>query len=115
EKVQVTARGTPWQDVLGGGGELWDIASPYALGWDGTVRGVVGAPVWNWYLGGGQVAAAQQAADKLAAALAARTEAAMPGIAEAVAGGVVRRTNWCRDALTLGAYTNSAPGQLTRF
>ncbi|MFN4096381.1 MAG: FAD-dependent oxidoreductase [Sphingomonas sp.] len=115
EKVQVTARGTPWQDVLGAGGELWDIASRYALGWDGTVRGVPGAPVWNWYLGGGQVAAAQDAPEALAAAFAARSEGAMRGIADAVAGGVVRRTNWCRDALTLGAYTNSAPGQLTRF
>lgn len=115
EKVQATARSTPWQDVLGSGGELWDIASPYALGWDGTVRSVRGAPVWTWYLGGDQVAAAREAPDTLATAFAARTEGAMPGIARAVSGGVVRRTNWCRDALTLGAYTNSAPGQLTRF
>lgn len=115
EKVQVTARGTPWQDVLGSGGELWDIASPYALGWDGTVRGVEGAAVWTWYLGGGQVAAAQDTPATLAAGFAERTEGAMPRIVQAVAGGVVRRTNWCRDALTLGAYTNSAPGQLTRF
>ncbi|MEG3181571.1 flavin monoamine oxidase family protein [Sphingomonas sp. LT1P40] len=115
EKVQVTASTTPWADILGTGGELWDTSSPYALGWDGTLQGVAGKPVWNWFLGGDQVAAATAAPDALAAALAARTEAAIPGIVGATAGGVVRRTNWCREALTLGAYTNSSPGQLTRF
>lgn len=116
EKVQVTATATPWADVLGTGGELWDTASPYSLGWDGTLKGVEGGrPVWNWFLGGDQVAAARDAPEALAAAFAQRTEAAVPGIAQAVAGGIVRRTNWCNDALTLGAYTNSAPGQLTRF
>lgn len=116
EKVQVTATATPWADALGTGGELWDIASPYALGWDGTLRGIEGGkPVWNWFLGGDQVSAATASPEALAAAFAQRTEPAIPGIVRAVAGGVVRRTNWCRDALTLGAYTNSAPGQLTRF
>ncbi len=120
EKVQVTASGTPWVDVLGGGGELWDTSSPYALGWDGTLQGVAGQgvagkPVWTWFLGGDQVSAATAAPDALAAALAVCTEAAVPGIVAATEGGVVRRTNWCREALTLGAYTNSAPGQLTRF
>ena len=116
EKVQVTTSGTPWADVLGTGGELWDTASPYSLGWDGTLKGIGGGkPVWNWFLGGDQVAAASDVPEALAAAFAQRTEPAVPGIAQAVAGGVVRRTSWCRDALTLGAYTNSAPGQLTRF
>ncbi|WP_343520339.1 FAD-dependent oxidoreductase [Sphingomonas sp.] len=116
EKVQVTTSATPWTEVLGTGGELWDTASPYSLGWDGTLKGVDGGkPVWNWFLGGYQVAAATAAPDALAAALAQRSEPAIPGIAQAVAGGMVRRTNWCNDALTLGAYTNSAPGQLTRF
>lgn len=116
EKVQVTASATPWADVLGTGGELWDTASPYSLGWDGTLKGIEGGkPVWNWFLGGDQVAAAKDAPEALAAAFARRTEPAVPGIAQAVAGGMVRRTNWCNDALTLGAYTNSTPGQLTRF
>ena len=116
EKVQVTAAATPWADVLGTGGELWDTASPYSLGWDGTLKGIEGGkPVWNWFLGGDQVTAARDAPEALAAAFAHRTESAVPGIAQAVAGGMVRRTNWCNDALTLGAYTNSAPGQLTRF
>jgi monoamine oxidase len=116
EKVQVTASATPWANVLGTGGELWDTASPYALGWDGTLQGIAGGkPVWIWFLGGDQVAAAKDSPESLAAVFARRTEPAVPGIVQAVAGGIVRRTNWCNDALTLGAYTNSAPGQLTRF
>ncbi|MCW4462288.1 FAD-dependent oxidoreductase [Sphingomonas sp. BT-65] len=116
EKVQVTASATPWAEVLGTGGELWDTASSYSLGWDGTLKGIKGGkPVWNWFLGGDQVAAAKDTPEALAAAFAQRTEPAVPGIAQAVTGGMVRRTNWCNDALTLGAYTNSAPGQLTRF
>lgn len=116
EKVQVAASATPWTDVLGTGGELWDTASPYSLGWDGTLKGIEGGkPVWNWFLGGDQVAAAKEAPEALATAFARRTEPAVPGIVQAAAEGMVRRTNWCNDALTLGAYTNSAPGQLTRF
>ena len=117
EKLQATASATPWAEVLGPGGELWDTAPPYALGWDGTIRGGAdGKPVWTWFLGGEQVdAAAVVAPQQLAEAFARLSEAGIPGIAQAVAGGMVRRTSWCRDALTLGAYTNSAPGQLTRF
>lgn len=117
EKVQVTASATPWADILGTGGELWDTAPPYSLGWEGTIKGGVdGKPVWTWFLGGEQVdAAAVASPGPLAEAFARLTEVGIPGMARAVAGGVVRRTNWCNDALTLGAYTNSAPGQLTRF
>lgn len=53
-----------------------------------------------------------------AAALAARfgqgAEAAIPGMAAAMAGPVAR-TNWHAQALTLGAYCNYRAGQLTRF
>lgn len=116
EKVQVTAAAAPWADIVGTGGELWGTASPWSLGWDGTLKGIEGGkPVWNWFLGGDQVTAARDAPEALAAAFARHTEPAVPGIARAVAGGTVRRSNWCNDALTLGAYTNSAPGQLTRF
>jgi monoamine oxidase len=116
EKVQIAAAAAPWSAMLGAGGELWDATSPYALGWDGTLLGGdAGRPVWNWYLGGDQVDAATGPAEALASAFARRTEAAVPGMAAAVAGGTVRRTHWCDDALTLGAYTNSLPGQLTRF
>lgn len=117
EKLQATASATPWQAILGTGGELWDTAPPYALGWEGTIRGGEdGRPVWTWFLGGEQVdAAAAASPHALADAFARLSEIGIPGIAQAVADGMVRRTNWCNDALTLGAYTNSAPGQLTRF
>lgn len=117
EKLQATASATPWAEILGTGGELWDTAPPYALGWDGTIRGGAdGQPVWTWFLGGEQVDAAAVASPQpLAEAFARLSEIGIPGIAQAVAGGIVRRTNWCGEALTLGAYTNSAPGQLTRF
>lgn len=117
EKVQVTASATPWIEILGMGGELWDTAPPYSLGWDGTIQGVEGGkPVWNWFLGGEQVDAAEVASPQmLAPAFARLSEGAIPGIARATEGGMVRRTHWCRDALTLGAYTNNAPGQITRF
>ena len=117
EKLQITASAMPWADVLGTGGELWDTAPPYALGWDGTIKGGAdGKPVWTWFLGGEQVDAAAVASPQpLAEAFARLTEVGIPGMVRAVAGGVVRRTSWCREALTLGAYTNSAPGQLTRF
>lgn len=116
EKVQVAAAATPWRDVLGGGGELWDAGAPYALGWDGTVLGVEGKPVWTWYLGGAQVTAARAVpSGQLMPRYALASEPAVPGIVQAVRGGVARRSNWADDALTLGAYTNSRPGQLTRF
>lgn len=117
EKLQVTTSATPWAEILGTGGELWDTAPPYSLGWEGTIKGgATDKPVWTWFLGGEQVAAAAVASpQRLVPAFAKLTERAILGMEKAVEGGIVRRTNWCNDALTLGAYTNSAPGQLTRF
>lgn len=113
EKVQVRTRGLPWQEPLGTGGELWNIDADYALAWDGTVQPHAGdGGVWTWYLGGRQTEAAVRAD---AGALAAATEGAIPGLGEVLDRGGVRTTQWCRDALTLGAYTNNSPGQLTRF
>jgi len=114
EKVQAATRGRPARAALGAGGELWD-ADPeagYALGWDGSVPGAA-APVWTWYLGGDQVDCAGPA-DARAAAFAARSVLAIPGFAQHLTS-EVRATRWCRDPLTLGAYSNYRPGQLTRF
>ena len=41
-------------------------------------------------------------------------EPAIPGLGEA-GGGPYLRTNWHAQALTLGAYVNFRPGQITRF
>lgn len=110
EKLQAAASAAPWTGPLGTGGELWDISAPYSLGWDGTVRPHSGeGGIWTWYLGGEQVRATHVPADFLST-----TEAGIPGLRAALSG-PVRRTRWCDDALTLGAYTNNSPGQLTRF
>ena len=91
-------------------------AAVAALGWDGGIR-PAGDPgsVWTWFLGGNEVEAAA-AADpvRLARGFAAMAEGGVPGFGAAMSG-VVRRTGWHRDPLTLGAYVNFRPGQLTRF
>ncbi len=118
EKVQAVMTSRPWEGPIGRGGELWqtDAAAGAALGWDGGIR-PAGDPgsVWTWFLGGNEVEAAA-AADpvRLARGFAAMAEGGVPGFGAAMSG-VVRRTGWHRDPLTLGAYVNFRPGQLTRF
>jgi monoamine oxidase len=116
EKLQAATTGHPWQQALGTGGELWDVDAGYALGWDGTVRPHRGdGEVWCWYLGGNQVdAAAATDPVALSRTFTAAAEPAIKGLGAAMTPRV-RATRWCQDALTLGAYTNNSPGQLTRF
>lgn len=118
EKVQSGTNAMPWRRPMGVGGELWqtDPQAGWALGWDGSVHRKDGlSPVWTWFLGGDEVLRAQsEAPSALAARFAASAAAAIPGLVEA-ATGPFTRTNWHAQALTLGAYCNYAPGQLTRF
>ena len=118
EKLQVGTTTRAWEAPIGRGGELWqtDAGAGAALGWDGGVRPADGDDsVWTWFLGGDEVAAADRIDPaELARRFAAMAEAGMPGFA-AAATGLVRRTSWHRDPLTLGAYVNFRPGQLTRF
>ncbi len=118
EKVQSGTGGTPWREPMGVGGELWqpDPQAGWSLGWDGSVHRADGvAPVWTWFLGGDEVARAEiEAPSTLAARFAAHAAAAIPGLNEA-ATGPFTRTNWHAQPLTLGAYVNYPPGQLTRF
>lgn len=117
EKVQVAANATPWRQRMGVGGELWQAdAQGWALGWDGSVHRADGVSrAWTWFLGGDQVAQAEVAAPSLAAhRFAASADAAIPGLGAASAGPYAR-TNWHAQALTLGAYVNFRPGELTRF
>jgi monoamine oxidase len=118
EKVQSGTSAMPWQGTMGVGGELWqtDPQAGWALGWDGSVHRRDGvSPVWTWFLGGGEVArAADEPPSALAARFAGSAAPAIPGLIEA-ATGPFSRTNWHAQALTLGAYCNYAPGQLTRF
>lgn len=116
EKIQSVASATPWRGPMGMGGELWDTARDgYSLGWEGSVHlGQRADPVWTFFLGGDQV---DREGDPgaIARAFAATVERGIPGLGGAIASGPYRRTAWHRDALTLGAYVNYAPGQLSRF
>ncbi|WP_137862894.1 MULTISPECIES: NAD(P)/FAD-dependent oxidoreductase [unclassified Sphingomonas] len=118
EKVQSGTDATPWRHPMGVGGELWqtDPQAGWALGWDGSVHRKDGlSPVWTWFLGGDEVRRAEaETPSALAARFAASAAPAIPGLIEA-ATGPFTRTNWHAQALTLGAYCNYAPGQLTRF
>ncbi len=118
EKVQSGTNATPWRQPMGVGGELWqtDADAGWALGWDGSVHRKDGiSPVWTWFLGGDEVLRAEsEAPSALAKRFAASAAPAIPGLIEA-ATGPFTRTNWHAQALTLGAYCNYAPGQLTRF
>jgi monoamine oxidase len=118
EKVQAGAGSTPWRGAMGVGGELWQTQADagWALGWDGSVHRADGvAPVWTWFLGGDEVARAEaEAPSALATRFAAGAEPAIPGL-EATFTGPFARTNWHAQALTLGAYVNFRPGQITRF
>lgn len=116
EKVQAAAATKPWHAPMGVGGELWQTdAKGYDLGWDGSVHTKDGvSQVWTWFLGGNDVDA-QASPAELAARFAASAEPAIPGMGAATAAGPFRRTGWHKDPLTLGAYVNYPPGQLSRF
>jgi monoamine oxidase len=118
EKVQAVMTSRPWEGPVGRGGELWQTApeAGAALGWDGGIRPAEGpGSVWTWFLGGKEVMASDTADPQaLARRFAAMAEGGVPGFGAAMSG-AVRRTAWHRDPLTLGAYVNFRPGQLTRF
>jgi monoamine oxidase len=118
EKIQAVMASRPWETAFGRGGELWqaDPSAGAALGWDGGVRPASGpGSVWTWFLGGDEVTAADGVDPATSARrFAVMAEGGVPGFAAAMTG-VVRRTAWHRDPLTLGAYVNFRPGQLTRF
>ncbi len=118
EKVQTGVGGTPWRAPMGTGGELWQTRADagWALGWDGSVHRADGvSPVWTWFLGGDEVTRAEaEAPSALAARFAGLAAPAIPGL-EAAATGPFARTNWHAQAMTLGAYVNFRPGQITRF
>ena len=103
------------RDALGFGGALW-AGQPFAAGWDAASRAPTqpGPGALCYFLGGDQVDAASGAT---AAELAARfTDIARRVLSTLPApNGMFRRTRWCDDPLTKGAYVNYRPGQITRF
>ncbi|MEG3176782.1 FAD-dependent oxidoreductase [Sphingomonas sp. RB3P16] len=117
-KVQAGMIARPWEKPIGRGGEIWQTSpkAGVASGWDGSARGTgTTGDVWTWFLGGNEVAAADAPEPfALAKRFAAQAESGIPGIGAATSG-FARRTNWHRDPLSMGAYVNFRPGQLTRF
>jgi monoamine oxidase len=117
EKVQAWASSRVWDAPMGAGGELWQTdPAGYALGWDGSVHFADRTdPVWTWFLGGDEAGDLASTPAEQAHRFARTSEPAIPGLTGATDKGPYRRTAWHRDPLTLGAYCNYGPGQLTRF
>lgn len=115
EKLIVGYDTQPWRRRMGYGGALW-AGQPFAAAWDAASFAPEneGAGALCYFLGGDQVTAA---AGEDAAALARRySDAArrvIPDLPQP--NGIVRRTRWCDDPLTKGAYATYRPGQITRF
>ncbi len=115
EKVIVGYDRPALRAELGFGGALW-AGQPVAAVWDAASRAPIqeGPGALCYFLGGDQVdAAAGAQSAELAARLTAFAHQGLRSLGEP--NGMVRRTRWCDDPLTKGAYVNYRPGQLSRF
>lgn len=100
---------------LGFGGTVW-AGGPFAAAWDAAsmVPGQAAGGAICYFLGGDQVgAAASESTAELARRFSDAVRPVLPRLSQP--NGLVRRTRWCDDPLTKGAYINYRPGQLTRF
>ncbi|MBX3595366.1 NAD(P)/FAD-dependent oxidoreductase [Sphingomonas sp.] len=114
EKVLAAAAQPRWRERIGAGGEIWQTGGSCASGWDGSVAGAAGDPVWTWYLGGDEVDDPASPGE-LARRYSDETDGALGDMASAWDGRGVRRTRWHRDPFIQGAYGSYPPGHLTRF
>ncbi|HWT12500.1 MAG TPA: NAD(P)/FAD-dependent oxidoreductase [Allosphingosinicella sp.] len=116
EKVIVGYDTMPWRHRLGFGGALW-AAGDFSAVWDAASMPPSARPepgALCYFLGGNQVDAAADVETRiLADRFTGIARRVLPGLPEP--NGRVRRTRWCQDPLTQGAYSNFRPGQLTRF
>ena len=114
EKVIVGYDDQGWRRRIGFGGAVW-AAGDYSAIWDAaSTSPKPGSGALCFFLGGDQVdAAASASTADLAARFTASARRVLPGLPDP--NGRVRRTRWCDDPLTGGAYVNFRPGQLTRF
>ena len=114
EKVIVGYDRPTWRRPIGFGGAVW-AARAYSAIWDAASIAPQGGPgALCYFLGGDQVsAAAETTTAELAARFTRTARGVLHGLPEP--NGRVRRTRWCDDPLTGGAYVNFRPGQLTRF
>ena len=116
EKLIVGYDAQPWRRSPGFAGAIWSTRHFSAI-WDAASQAPSAAPSSGalcYFLGGNQVG---EAAASPAAELAARCSDAARRVLPSLPApnGRVRRTRWCDDPLTRGAYVNFGPGQLTRF
>jgi monoamine oxidase len=114
EKLIVGYDAQPWRRRPGFGGAIW-AARGFSEVWDAASMAPAPGPgALCYFLGGDQVdAAASVPMAELAARFTAAARRVVPGLPEP--NGRVRRTRWCDDPLTRGAYANFRPGQLSRF
>ena len=103
-----------YRRIAGFGGAIWS-GRDFAAIWDAvSLAPAAGPGALCYFLGGDQVAAAQGAnMGDLAERFTAAARRAVPGLP--APNGRLRRTRWCEDPLTKGAYINYRPGQLSRF
>ena len=116
EKLIVGYDAQPWRQRPGFAGAIWSTRHFSAI-WDAASQAPSPTPSTGalcYFLGGNQV---DEAAAASTAELAARFSDAARRVLPALPApnGRVRRTRWCDDPLTRGAYVNFRPGQLTRF
>lgn len=104
----------PWRRRVGFGGAVW-AGRDFSAIWDAvSLAPAPGAGALCYFLGGAQVdAAARVETAELARRFTAAAARVLPGLG--APNGRVRRTRWCDDPLTKGAYSSFAPGQVTRF
>lgn len=114
EKVIVGYDSPAWRRTIGFGGAVW-AAGQFSAIWDAVSLAPADGPgALCYYLGGDQVdAAARRESADLARSFTAAAARILPGLP--AANGRVRRTRWCDDPLTRGAYSSFRPGQFTRF
>lgn len=103
----------PWRRRIGFGGAVW-AGRDFSAIWDAvSLSPEPGGGALCYFLGGAQVdAAARVETAELARRFTAAAAGLLPGLG---ANGRVRRTRWCDDPLTKGAYSSFAPGQVSRF
>lgn len=114
EKVLVGYDRPAWRDRMGFGGALWS-AGDFSAVWDAVSLAPASGPgALCYFLGGDQVDRAREATmAELAERFSASARRVLSGLP--AHNGIHRRTRWCEDPLTQGAYVNYGPGQLTRF
>ena len=114
EKVIVGYDDSGWRPTMGFGGAVW-AAGPFSAIWEAaSLAPAPGPAALCFFLGGKQVDAARSVPSaQLAREFSDIARRLLPGLPQP--NGRIRRTRWCEDPLTRGAYSCFAPGQYSRF